>query len=109
VGGILALAVIAFLVYEAIVFGPTLFAQYEFKDAVDEEAKFSRGRSVDTMKSNLTKKAGQLGLPITRGQIKVTQQPTNTRIQVKYQLSVEWRPGKPYKWDVDVVGESVIF
>ncbi len=109
VGSLLAMAILAFLVYEGIKFGPVLFAQYEFKDAIAEQAKFSRGKNADSIKTELTRKAAQLGLPIATDQIAVTLQPTNTRIQVKYQLSVQWLPGKEYKWNVDEVAESTIF
>lgn len=109
VGGILSLLILAFLIYEGIQFGPILFSQYEFKDAIAEQAKFSRGKTANTIKDELTKKAAQLGLPVTRDQIAVTLQPTSTRIQVKYQLSVNWLPGKAYKWGVDEVAESTIF
>ena len=109
VGGILSLLIIAFLIYEGLQFGPVLFAQYEFKDAIAEAAKFSRGKTVSTIQDDLTKRAAELGLPVARDQIAVSMQPTKTRIQVKYQLSVDWLPGKTYKWGVDEVAESTIF
>lgn len=109
VGGILGLFILVFLLYEGIQFGPILFAQYEFKDAIAESAKFSRGKTASTIQDDLTKKAAQLGLPVTRDQIAVTRHPTKTRIQVKYQLSVDWLPGNAYKWGVDEVAESTIF
>ncbi len=109
VSGILALVFCAFVVYEGFVFVPVLYAQYSFRDAIVEEAKFSRAKAADVIQNSLTKKAAELGLPITYGQIKVVRQPTRTRIQVKYQLSVEWLPGKVYTWNVDEMQESVLF
>jgi len=109
VGSLLALAILAFLIYEGIKFGPVLIAQYEFKDTIAEQAKFSRGKTAHGIKTELTQKAAQLGLPVTTDQITVTLQPTNTRIQVKYQLSVQWLPGKEYQWNIDEVAESTIF
>lgn len=109
VGGILSLLILAFLIYEGFQFGPVLFAQYEFKDAIAESAKFSRGKTVSNIQDDLTKRAAELGLPVTRDQIAVTLQPQKTRIQVKYNLSVDWLPGKTYKWQVDEVAESTIF
>ncbi len=108
-GSILTLAVIAFAVYVSVKFVPVLFAQYEFKDAVAEEAKFSARRSPETVRNNLADKAASLGLPITHQQIHVERKPTWIRIQVNYQLSVEWLPGKEYTWDVNEVSESVLF
>jgi hypothetical protein len=95
--------------YEAYKVAPVLIAQYEFKDSLNEAAKFSRGKKDYQIKDNLAKKAAELGLPIASNQIKVTLQNTSTRIQVQYQLSVEWLPGKLYTWDVDEVAESQIF
>ncbi len=108
-GSILTLAVIAFTVYVGVKFAPVLFAQYEFKDAVVEEAKFSARKSSETVRNNLADKAASLGLPITHQQIQVERKPTWTRIQVDYELSVEWLPGKVYTWDVNEVSESVLF
>jgi hypothetical protein len=108
-GGILILAFIVFLVYQGFVFGPTLYAQYSFRDAMVEEAKFSRSKEAVVIQNSLAKKAGELGLPITIGNIKVTRQPTRTRIQVRYQLKIEWLPGKVYIWNVDELEESVLF
>ena len=109
ISGILSLIVLAFVAYEAYKFAPVLIAQYEFKDSLSEAAKFSRGKKDFQIKDNLAKKAAELGLPIASNQIKVTLQNTKTRIQAKYQLSVEWLPGKLYTWDVDEVAESQIF
>jgi len=108
-GSILTLAVVAFTVYVGVKFAPVLFAQYEFGDAVVDEAKFSRAKSAETVRNNLADKAASLGLPITRQQIHVERKPTWTRIQVDYELSVEWLPGKVYTWDVTEVSESVLF
>ena len=109
IGSILTLAGVAFAVYVGIQFAPVLFAQYEFKDAVGEEAKFSRAKKAETVRNNLADKAASLGLPVTHQQIHVERKPTFTRIQVNYQLSVEWLPGKTYTWDVIEVSESVLF
>ncbi len=108
-GSILTLAVIAYTVYVGVKVVPVLFAQYEFQDAVVEEAKFSRAKSAETVRNNLADKAASLGLPITHQQIHVERKPTWIRIQVDYQLSVEWLPGKVYTWDVSEVSESVLF
>lgn len=106
---ILSLLLLGFAFYEATQFGPVLFAQYQFKDAVIEEAKFSRGKSEDVIRTSLSRKASELGLPISRDMIKVTREPTRTRIQVQYHLKVEWMPNKEYAWDVNEVAESVLF
>jgi hypothetical protein len=98
-----------FLVYEGFKFVPVLYAQYSFRDAMVEEAKFSRFKSAEEVQNALTQKAAELGLPVTFGQIKVMRESTRTRIQVRYQMKVEWLPGKTYTWNVDEIQESVLF
>jgi hypothetical protein len=107
--GILTLAVIVFMVYEAFKFAPPLVAQYEFRDAMVEEAKFSLNKDAVTIQNSLAKKAAELGLEIPSGQIRVTREPTRTIIQVKYRQRVEWLPGQVYTWDVNELEESVLF
>lgn len=106
---LLSLLVLVFAIYEGFQFIPVLFAQYEFKDAIVEEAKFSAFKSPDTIRNNLVKKANELRLPIQRQDIIVDRRATSTRIQVKYELSVEWLPGREYWWEVDEDEESVLF
>jgi hypothetical protein len=107
--GVLSLVIIAFLIYEGFQFGPPLISQYQFKDELVEAAKFSRFKKEDEIIRDLAQTAAELGLPVRVGQIRVTQMPAKTRIQVKYQLTVEWLPGKAYTWEVDEVAESAIF
>ncbi len=108
-GSILTLVVIVFAVYVGVQFVPVLFAQYEFKDAVVEAAKFSARKTPETVRNGLVEEAAALRLPVTQQQIHVQRKPTFTRIEVNYQLSVEWLPGKVYTWDVNEVAESVLF
>jgi hypothetical protein len=109
VGTIVTLLLAFFFVYEAMQFGPLLMRQFQFQDAVMEAAKFSRGKDASSVQSEVLQKASELALPVSRDMIKVLRQPTNTRIQVRYELSAEWLPGKPYKWVVNIDEESVLF
>lgn len=109
VGLVVTLLLALFLVYEAKQFGPLLVAQFQFQDAVIEAAKFSRGKEAGTVQQEVLQRATELSLPITRDMIKVVRQPTNTRIQVSYELKTEWAPGRVYKWKVDVDEASMLF
>lgn len=109
VGMIVAIFLALFLIYEATQFGPLLIKQYEFQDAVIEAAKFSRGKEAAAVQAELMEKVAEIGLPISRDMIKVIRQPTNTRIQVNYELKAQWAPGKEYKWQVSVDEESMLF
>lgn len=108
--GLIAWILIAvFLVYEAKQFGPLLFAQFEFQDAVVEAAKFSATKTADAVQNEVLAKANELSLPVTKEMIKVFRKGTSTRIQVSYVLAAEWLPGKRYSWTVNVDEESSIF
>lgn len=106
---LLSLLVLIFAIYEGFQFLPVLFAQYEFKDAIVEEAKFSAYKKEETIRDNLLKKAADLRLPIQRQDVIVNRMPTSTRIRVNYELSVEWLPGRDYVWQVNEDEESVLF
>ena len=109
VGTVVAIFVVLFLIYEATKFGPTLMAQFQFQDAVMEACKFSRNKTAGAVQQEVYQKATELNIPVTREMIKVTRQPTNTRIQVTYSLEAEWLPGRPYKWEVNLNEESMLF
>jgi hypothetical protein len=109
VGLIVAIVLALFLAYEAKQFGPLLMAQFEFQDAVMEATKFSANKPADKVQLEIVKKANELALPITREMVVVTRQPTNTRVQISYELAAEWLPGKQYKWQVNIDEQSVLF
>lgn len=108
-GLIVALVLVFLFTYEAMQFGPLLLRQFQFQDAVIEAAKFSRGKDAPAVQAEVLQKAGELSLPVSRDMVEVTRQPTNTRIQVRYELSAEWLPGRPYKWVVTLDEKSVLF
>lgn len=108
-GLVVGIFLVLFAAYEAKQFGPILMRQYQFQDAVIEASKFSATKDAAAVQNELVYKAGELQLPITREMIKVTKTGTFTRVQVLYELSAEWLPGKPYKWTVSVDEESKIF
>jgi hypothetical protein len=109
VGALIAVVVFLFIAYEAKQFGPHVVAQFQFEDAVVEIAKFSRNKPAESVQQEVLAKAAELGLPVSREMVKVARQPQNTRIEVYYDQEAEWLPGKPYKWTVEVLAESVLF
>jgi hypothetical protein len=108
-GLVVGILLVAFAAYEAKQFGGPLMHQFQFQDAVIEASKFSAGKDATAVQNELAHKAIELQLPISREMIKVVRQATHTRIQITYELSVDWLPGKPYTWTVNVDEESQIF
>ena len=108
-GLLLAVVLVIFAAYEAKQFGPLLMRQFQFQDAAIESSKFSATKDAAGVVNEVLAKAAELQLPISREMIKVTKTGTYTRVQVTYQLTAEWLPGKPYTWTVNVDEESKIF
>ncbi len=108
-GLVVGILLVLFAAYEAKQFGPLLMRQFQFQDIVIEASKFSATKDAAAIQNEVLFKAGELQLPITRDMIKVTKQATYTRVQVNYELSAEWLPGKAYSWKVSVDEESKIF
>jgi len=108
-GLIVGILLVVFAAYEAKQFGPLLMSQFQFQDYVIEASKFSATKDTNSLTTELVQKAAEFQLPITREMVKVTKQATYTRIQVVYELSAEWLPGKSYTWTVNVDEESKIF
>lgn len=108
-GLVIGIFLVVFAAYEAKQFGPLLMSQFQFQDAVIEASKFSATKDANAVANELVAKAAELHLPISRDMVKVTKQATYTRVQITYQLSAEWLPGKPYTWTVNVDEESKIF
>ena len=108
-GLVIFLLVLLFVVYEIKQFGPPLFAQFQFLDAVIDTTKFSRAKTASVVMQEVLKKSAELHLPISRDMVKITRQPTHTRIEVRYELEAEWLPGRPYKWTVEIDEESMLF
>lgn len=71
--------------------GPVYFYSYQFRDAIRSEAKFARvnEKTAVVIQRDLYRKAQELGLPLTRKQIKVVQQRLGVRIAARYQVPVD--------------------
>ena len=108
-GLVVGILLVLFAAYEAKQFGPLLMHQFQFHDIVIEASKFSAMKDANSVANELVNEAAELKLPITREMIKVTKQATYTHVQIVYQLSADWLPGKPYTWTVTVDEESRIF
>ncbi len=108
-GLVVAIFIALFAAYEAKQFGPILLRQFQFQDFAMEAAKFGVSKDANAIASEIASKAAELRLPITKEMVKVAKSGTHVRIQTVYELSVEWLPGKPYKWKVTVDEESQIF
>ena len=90
VGCIIGLIVLIVVAYFAIVMLPSYINMWEFKDMMEEEAKFAAVRKdADEIKHRLLTKAKELELPIGEEQVDVKLDSKRVEIEVKYRLIVD--------------------
>ena len=98
-----------FVVYEGFQFVPALISQWQFRDEMQSEARFSIRKDIPQIQSALATKARQLRLPISANMFRVTKKMNYCRITVEYEQKVEWLPGREYKWKVREDVESDVY
>ena len=94
---LIALLVFAAAVYATFKVAPVYLANYQFQDAMEEEARINSytGKSESDMRDTMWKKAQSLELPLTSPeQIKVERNGTSVTISTEYSVHVDL-PGYP--------------
>lgn len=89
--------IITLLVLGAIIFGavkivPVYFANYEFQDAIQTEAKFALTgypkKSNDDIRDDIFKKAQELDIPATRDAIRLVVDPNSGNVDIGLDYTV---------------------
>lgn len=100
--GVFALALVVGMVYFGMKVIPVRATAFQFDDAIRDEVVFAGGRrsSDEAIKRNLVDRAAMLGLPIERGDIRITR-PAGKYIvvEVDYKVEVEFVGGYTYVWN----------
>ena len=97
---ILTLGLLAFGVYVGAEIIPPYFANYQFQDAIDTEARLATysNKNEDSLRDSVFKQAQNLEIPVTRDDIKVqrtgTQGTGSVFIETDYTVHVDL-PGYP--------------
>ena len=92
---ILAVAVVAAIVFSAFKIVPVYVNDYDLKDSMQQEARFmfnpntGRPKSLDEVRSDIARKAQQLGLPLQSDDIQVAQDGNKVSISADYTISVD--------------------
>lgn len=92
---ILAVAVVAAIVFSAFKIVPVYVNDYDLKDSMQQEARFmfnpntGRPKSLDEVRSDIARKAQQLGLPLQSDDIQVAQDGSKVSISADYTISVD--------------------
>src|SRR5688572_12535871 len=73
--------------YVGLQVGEPYYRYYQYKDAIEQEARFASLRDDDAIKKNLYSTADSLGLAEDAYHIKIIRTPTRVRIQTSYEDS----------------------
>ncbi|NKB90254.1 MAG: hypothetical protein GKS06_18765 [Acidobacteria bacterium] len=102
IGSLISLLVVVAAVYIGMKFIPVRAAAYQFDDTVREQVVFAgaRRRQIgnEEIMRNLMGKADELGLPITRGNVRITRRTNRIRIQAAWKTPIELPFDFTYEW-----------
>lgn len=89
-GGLLILLILAGAVYAGYKFLPPMFANFQFNNDVQQEARMAvyNSDSDDQIRAKLMDQAHALGVPITADQIVIQRQGPDLEIGVQYEVTV---------------------
>jgi hypothetical protein len=108
-GTLLALTIVAVLIYLGVKVVPVMINTYAFKDFIEEEARFaSVRRDDDEIRDRVWKKARELDLPIELKQIHTERSNARFDINVDYTVPIV-TPVYTYNWVLEERVSSPLF
>jgi hypothetical protein len=72
--------------------GSAYWEYYQFRDAVQEAAQFSAGKSDEVVQEQVVQQAVQFGVPVTAESVRVRRQDQRTYIDAAYVRDIELVP-----------------
>jgi len=100
--------VIVFLIaYAGWKVGTKYLNYFEFKNAVEEIARFAAGRQGSTVLQQVMQAAQKNDIPLEAQQVHIQQDGSRTKIDLSYTEQLEVLPRYFYPWDVTISIDSV--
>ena len=101
-GTLFGILVLATFVYLGVKIVPIMINVYEFRDSIDEQARFAAlpRHDDDLIKRNILQKAKELSLPVGSKNVQVSRTTSRIDIIVKYTVPIE-TPVYTYRWALD--------
>jgi len=101
-GTLFAILVLAAFIYLGGKSVPLLISVYEFRDSIEEQARFAAlpRHDDEVVKHAILLKARELELPVGAKDVIVNRSSTRIDIQVRYTVPIE-TPVYTYKWSLD--------
>ena len=111
-GLIFGLLVLFLVVYTAIKVVPVMIKVYAYEDAVREECKFLRGRTVDKLRDDLVGIATVSELPVEAEDISISkyrdQEHNSLRVDIEYSVPIS-TPIKVFNWSQKISYDAPVF
>jgi len=101
-GTLFGIVVLAGFIYLGVKVVPILVSVYEFRDSIEEQARFATlpRHDDEEVKRAILAKARELELPVGAKDVSVNRNSTRIDIKVKYTVPIE-TPIYTYKWALD--------
>ena len=101
-GTLFGILVLAVFIYLGVKIVPVLINVYEFRDSIEEQARFAAlpRHDDDMVRKAILRKAQELMLPVGARDVSVARSSSRIDIVVKYTVPIE-TPIYTYKWDLD--------
>lgn len=101
-GTLFGIFVLATFIYLGVKIVPIMINVYEFRDSIDEQARFAAlpRHDDDLIKRNILQKAKELSLPVGSKNVQVSRTTSRIDIVVKYTVPIE-TPVYTYNWALD--------
>jgi hypothetical protein len=103
------LAVVLLIGHALYRFVPVYLHNYQFKDAIEEAALYSKDRPESEILDRVMTLAARYHIPLNPEEVQVTRDQQMTYINVFYEEQIEWLPGyrRPMPFTISVEGWHV--
>ena len=90
---IFILLILAALLFAATQYVPAYFAAFQFNDFVRQEVKYaaSSKKTADALRTEIFDKAGDLGIPLTKKDIRITRTGPSFTLEVDYRWPINMK------------------
>ena len=110
IGCVIWMAILALLGYGLYKFVPVKVAASRFEDFMNEEASFGSIKTVPQIEKEILARARELGLPITKDNLKITKTRDSITVEAHYEMIVNLFGGSYlYTWKFDPVAKRPLF
>ena len=88
---LLILLVFVVLLFAAVQYVPTYFAAYQFNDYIRQEVKYAgtSRRTPETIRTGILQEANDLGISITKNDVRITQRGPSFTLEVEYRWPID--------------------